>query len=227
MPDRKLEYWYEWQIYGPDGKILESLKMPKQAIEKDRLGEIRYLCDLIENYPNQALMNENVWYKITMLRQKAFKSKNDTESLRIVCKAIMGDGRLRKNQDYLDDLRIMIVDDIEFFKKMSNRISEGTANVITEIENIITAGTQSIQGYDKRQKEVSNYKNVYYAYKNIYDHLSSIMSEIEIYRFFEVAAENLSATNITFDVEPDGRILTFVKMDTWYVKGSDMTTGYD
>jgi hypothetical protein len=227
MPDRKLEYWYEWQIYGPDGKILESLKMPKQAIEKDRLGEIRYLCDLIENYPNQALMNKNVWYKIAMLRQRAFKNEDDANSLEMVCKAIMGDGRRRKNQDYLNDLRIMIVRDIEFFRKMKNRISEGTADVIAEIENFLTEGTKTERAHEKRLREYSNYRNVYYAYKKIYDRLSSIMSEIEIFKFFEEAADNLSATNVTFDVEPDGRNLTFVKMDTWYVKGTDMTTGYD
>jgi hypothetical protein len=227
MPDRKLEYWYDWQIYGPDGKILESLKMPKQAIEKDRLGEIRYLCDLIENYPNQALMNKNVWYKIAMLRQRAFKNEDDANSLEMVCKAIMGDGRRRKNQDYLNDLRIMIVRDIEFFRKMKNRISEGTADVIAEIENFLTEGTKTERAHEKRLREYSNYRNVYYAYKKIYDRLSSIMSEIEIFKFFEEAADNLSATNVTFDVEPDGRKLTFVKMDTWYVKGTDMTTGYD
>ena len=110
---------------------------------------------------------------------------------------------------------------------MRKKISKGTVKVIAEIENFVTENTRSIQSYDKRIKEVSNYKNVYYSYKNIYDRLSSIMSEIEIFKFFAVAADNLSATNVTFNVEPDGRNLTFVKMDTWYVKGTDMTTGYD
>jgi hypothetical protein len=53
------------------------------------------------------------------------------------------------------------------------------------------------------------------------------MTGSEIFSFFEVAAEHIDATNTTVDVNPDGRLLTFVKMNTWYVEGSDMIENSD
>jgi hypothetical protein len=49
----------------------------------------------------------------------------------------------------------------------------------------------------------------------------------EIFSFFEIAAEHIDATNTTVDANPDGRLLTFVKMNTWYAEGSDMSENSD
>ena len=73
MPDRKLEYWYDWDIFGPDGDRIISLKESPPPLEKERLDDIDYVCQRITQFPEATLMNEYVWHEIVMLRQKAFK----------------------------------------------------------------------------------------------------------------------------------------------------------
>jgi hypothetical protein len=222
MPDRKLEYWYDWEIYGQNGEILEKLHRPVVKIEKDRLTDTDYLIHLITESPDSTLLNEDVWYRIVMLRKRAFKNEEDAESLIRVCRAIMRDGRSRKNPDTLDELKIMVHSDIEFFRTIQNRISDGNEGVDKTIENYLVEGTTTIEAQDRRRNELSNYKNVYYAYRRIFNRLSSSLTVDEIFSFFTVAAEHIDATNATVDVGPSGRFLTFVKMNTWYVKGEDM-----
>jgi len=231
MPDRRLKYWYDWEIYGPDGKLLEYLKssVPSSVlpIEKDRLNDPDYLSNLIKEYPNQALMNKDVWYQIVMLRQRAFKNKDEVESLERVCKAITGDGHRRKTQEYLIKLKRIIRRDVKFFRTIQNKISEEKIGIDNAIEKYLTEGERNMTAHDAQINKISNYRNTYYNYKKIYDQLSRIMSQQEIYIFFDEAREHLDDPNAIVDTHPERRQLTFVKKYTWYVEGQDMTTTVD
>jgi hypothetical protein len=223
MPDRKLEYFYDWEVFGPDGSILKSLKKSSPPLEKDRLNDIEYLCDRIRQYPEATLMNDQVKYRIVMLRQKAFKDKGSAASHKKVCKAIAGDGRQRKDKERLEDLRIMINEDIAFFKKILEMTESKKMNVEEAIENFLTCdATKRYEYADKRRSEASNYENVFYAYKSVYGELKKLMTKKEIFCFFEKAAEFIAFPNASIYVYPENRPLTFVKMKTWYLWGSDM-----
>ena len=106
MADKEHEYWYDWEICGPDGASLIRLRESPPPIDKERLSDIDYLCERIYDYPEATLMNEDFWYRVVMLRQKAFKDEKYSEDLEKVCKAIAGDGHKRKSRRKIEELRI-------------------------------------------------------------------------------------------------------------------------
>jgi hypothetical protein len=227
MPDKKDTYWCDWEIYGPDGDLLESLKRPVPTIEKDRLKDPDYLINLIKTYPDQTLLNEYVWRQIVMLRQKAFKNKNAVESFERVCKAIMGDGHIRKTNEKLIELKRIIRRDFKFFRTVQNKISEKKIGIDNTIQKYLAERANDGSTDDPEKDEFSNYRNTYFKYKKIYDQLEPIMSQQEIFTFFEEAREHLEDPNATVEIQPDGRHLTFVKKYTWFVEGQDMATTID
>lgn len=64
---------------------------------------MNYLCERINQCPKATLMNKHVWYRIVMLRQKAFKDKESGRELHEVCMVIQCDGRKRKRKELLTD----------------------------------------------------------------------------------------------------------------------------
>jgi hypothetical protein len=222
MADKKLEYWYDWEIFGPDGSSLINLRESPPPLNKQNLDDVGYLCERIMDYPEATLMNSDVWYRIVMLRQRAFKDKTAANELREVCKAILGDGRRRKSQEKLEELKEMILHDIQFFDEILEVNTKVGTAVDEAISDYLTRGTLSQKHHDRRIREKSNYETVYYQYKRVYDISKPILSHKEIICFFEKAALNITHPNATIDVEPDNRLLTFVKKRTWYVRGKDM-----
>jgi hypothetical protein len=224
MADTKLKYWYDWEIYGPDGKMLVNLRNFLPPMDKDRLSDTDYLCQRIIDYPDSTLMNSDVWYRMTILRQQSFKSKEEEQEWKKVCKALQGDGRKRKTKEDLEDLQEMIQSEILFFREVLNRNRDERVTVERAIKDFLRQGDpQGEQAEDRRSQE-SNWNNVYYKYKGIYDKLKSEfnLSEAEIFCFFDKTASAIHSANADIDVRPDGRLLTFVKVKTWYVIGSDM-----
>ncbi len=76
MGDSKLTYWYDWEIFGPDGSGIVNLrnllpKLPK--LDKEKFSDIDYLCKCIRERPEATCMNPEFGYQISILRQKAFK----------------------------------------------------------------------------------------------------------------------------------------------------------
>jgi hypothetical protein len=233
MADKQLEYWFDWEICGSDGSVLIDLKnssLPSlPPVVRGKIDPIENLCERITEYPDPALTNKDTWYQINMLRQKAFKDKESKESLEKVLKAILGDGRRRRNQESLDRLKSLILRDINFFRKILEFLQTGKKTVDEAIIQYLTEDVpdDDQELYDKRENEKSNYENIYCAYKRIHSMLKDKikMTDEEIFCFFETAANNLMHTNIQIDVEPNERLLTFVKMKTWFVKGYDMVIG--
>lgn len=222
MSDRKLTYWYDWSICGPDGSQIIWLGKSPPPIDTKRLNDVEYLCDRITNYPDSTLMSEKVWYKIVILRQKTFKNESAAKDLKLVCKAIQGDGRAKKTQEDLNELKILIRNDIEFFKKIIQRRMQENISIDRAINAFLKKDAKE-KALDRREKETKNYENVFYKYNQIYKKLSAKkLTMNEIFCFFELAAENINNPNATVDAEPDGRLLTFVKLKTWFVKASDM-----
>lgn len=241
MSDRKLEYWYGWSINGPDGPIID-LNKPKSISEKESndldpidqlfkgdakgtLKDIDHICKLIKEDSDTALMSEDVWYRIVMLRRKAFKDKDAAEKLRKICKSIIIDERKRKSQEDLEDLIIMIKNDIRFFKEIQSVIAEDDkVNIDTAIVNFIRRGAKTDSQLEKRGKEIKNYSNVYYSYKRVYKELiAADLSDKEIFCFFERAAQELTFPNSLVTENPDGRFLEFEKKPKiWYIWGDDL-----
>lgn len=222
MPDRKLEYWYDWEIFGPDGSSLIDLRKSPPPRNKQRLSDIKYLCARIMDYPEATLMDSDVWYRIVMVRQRAFKDKKAVNELREVSKAILGDGRRRKSQEELEELQHMISHDIPFFEEILEANTRVGTAIDEAISDYVTRGTLTQKHENKRLIAKSYHVSVYYEYKRVYDILKPILSHKEIICFFEQAALNITHPNAQVDVEPDNRLLTFVKQNTWYIKGKDM-----
>jgi hypothetical protein len=229
MSDTQRKYFYDWEISGPNGEILVSLKEKVDLKDRDWRNSIDDLIFFIKEYPNQALMNEEVSYKLSMLRQQANKNKDAADIWKKVCKAIYGDGRKRKNKEKLSELKQEILNDIDFFIEIQNRIGQGNIGTDDAIEEYLTkdVAEDDRESYDKQIDKMSNHKNIFYTYKKIFDHLKKHLSSNEIISFFRKAAEHIDDTNATVDVTPEGRLLTFVKVNTWYVEGPDMTEGSD
>jgi len=227
MADKQFEYWDDWEIIGPNDSFILRLRKSPPSIDKERLVDIEYLCERITQYPEATLMNEDVWYRIVMLRQKAFKDRKSKELLKKVCKSILGDGRKRKNQEKLDYLKSKIHRDIAFFKSVLELKKDGNPNVEDIIYELLTNDVpeDDIKSLSGREKQTSNYENIYYSYLRIYEKLKAKLKDEEIFCFFENAADYLYYPNASIPVQPVDRSLTFVKMKTWYVKGSDMKIG--
>lgn len=224
MADKKLEYWYDWEIHDPNGNLLIRLKKSPPTLEEDKINDISYLCKRIKDYPDSTLMNSKVWYRITMLRQQAFKDEKAAAELEKICKAILGDGRKRKASETIKDLKNMISKDIIFFKEVLERNRNEEVNVEDAIRDYLTKGNENLNDAQLRNmdRKESNYETVYYAYKHIHSKLKSLMTDLEIYCFFEKAALNIEKTNATIDVQPGPRRLTFIKIGTWYTMGPDI-----
>jgi hypothetical protein len=226
MPDRKLQYWYDWEIYGPDGSLIIQIGRPPAIVERERLRDIEYLCEIIETNPERALMDRYVWYQIVMLRQMASKNQDNARRYDRVCKAICGDRRKRKKQSALEELRIMIGYDIDFFRTIRRRIEDEDVSVRNAIYHYLTEDvpeTATPDAADRRDREMSNYYQTYLAYKRIYDELiSAELPDEAIFRFFETAGEYIEATNATIGIHSNENLITFVKKKTWYVEGTDM-----
>jgi hypothetical protein len=223
VADKRFEYWYDWDIHGPDGVMLFSFKDSPPPIDLERLTDTEYLCEQIYEYPEATLMNKKVWYRIIKLRENAFKDKEYVEPLRKICNAILGDGRNRKSQEKLDELLIIIKNDISFFRDILEISKAPNMTVDKAIENYVTRGADpTSELYHKFYPQKSNYNRAYYAYRPIFEKLREIMTDVEIFCFFEKAAENIYHPEASIDVEPDNRLLTFVKKTTWYTLGSDM-----
>lgn len=238
MPDKKLEYWYDWRITyesDRDGFSINLKRLPtdsntysgiNQQIEIDRLQDADYLCQLIREFPEIALMNHDVWYAIVMLRRESFKDKSGsvTEQLRQVCKAIIGDGRGKKEQEYLLNLSENIQHHIEFFQEIKPRIdSEGITVEDAILDYLDNAGMNLNQEpADDLLNQNKTYENTYYEYTAIYDILNQHLTDTEIFCFFKKAAINLTYPNVVVFVEPENRPLIFLKTKTWCVKGNDM-----
>lgn len=223
MADTKLKYWYDWEIYGPDGEMLVNLRTSPPPIDKNKVSDTDYLCQRIIDFPDSTLMNSDVWYRLTILRQQSFKDKEGASEWKRVCKALRGGSRKRKTEETIDDLQAMILNDIIFFKEVLERVRNEGITVKHAIEDFLRRGDKDGKDWDNRFRQESNWENTYYAYKQVYDHLLKFeLSEAEIFSFFNGAALNLHSTNAHIDAEPDGRLLTFVKVKTWYVRGPDM-----
>lgn len=220
LPDGKLTYWYNWGIYGPDGKLMISFAGKIPPLEKDRLSNIDYLRCYIIDYPEAILLHKEFWYTVVMLRQKALKDKEAAGLLREIGKLIVGDGRRRKNQEELEILNDLIVNDIDYFKNMLELTKDMT--IEKAIIEFIRGDVPEDNIQEKKLAELSKYRDVYFAYKKLFIKLIGHLTEIEAFCFLEKAADSIDKTNVIIDVEPDGRLLTFEKKKTWYVKGSDM-----
>ena len=101
MSDRKLKYFYDCEIAGPNGEILISLKEKVDLKGRDWRNSIDDLIFFIKEYPNRALMNEEVSYKLTMLRQQAAKDSKAGDIWKKVCKALRGHSGRRRNKEKL------------------------------------------------------------------------------------------------------------------------------
>jgi hypothetical protein len=223
VADKKLEYWYGWTINDSEGHELINLRKTIQRIDQKRLSDPDYLCEMIEKFPDQTLMNQKVWYRITMLRKRAFKSKEDAAQLKKICKALCGDGRKRKTSDKLDDLKIIIKHDIEYYRSIKDRIAKDKITVQDAIIDYLKGGAKSAKVEEKRLKEYENYNKTFYAYEKVFYHLENSLTEKEIFCFFEKAMEHLHDPNALVTVNPDGRSLDFVKQSTWYLYGDDLS----
>jgi hypothetical protein len=222
VADKKLEYWYGWTINDSEGHELINLRKTIQGIDQKRISDPDYLCEMIENFPDQTLMNQKVWYQITMLRQRAFKNEDDAGQWGKVCKALCGDGRKRKTSDKLEDLKSIIMHEIEFFRFIKNRTANGEITVQDAINDYCTNGAKSAEVYEKRLKESENYSKTFYAYNKVFGRLKEKLTEKEIFCFFEKAAEHVNKPNALVDVIPDGRRLDFIKQATWGLYGDDL-----
>lgn len=223
MADKKLEYWNDWEILGPNDEVLFRPRKSPPPIDNERLSDTDYLCERINEYPDPTLMNDGVWYRITILRQEAFKNRKAADDLKRICKAIQGDGRSKKDENTLDDLKVIIQGDIAFFKKVLDRNKNEGINIQEAISKFLAEGAQTDSQMEGREREQSNYENTYYSYKQIYDKLKSLkLKDAEIFCFLEKAGSNINKANIIIQVTPDDRLLTFLKVRTWYVKGPDM-----
>ncbi len=220
--DRKLTYWHDWRISGEDGQIIIDLRNYAPPFDEERLSDIDYLCKCITDFPEATLMRSEVWYRIIMLRQRSLKDKDAVDSLRRVCKAILGDGRRRKKLTDFANLKDKITQEIEFFKYLIESKSKSDVTVDKIIYTYLTKDAIDDNDFKKSEQQLRNYQTVYYAYKKIYDLLSEKLTDNEIFVFLEQAANSIHEANTQIDVVPDKRLLTFVKMKTWYIYGSDM-----
>ena len=223
----------EWQQHEQEerktkkGSIFDLRKLQRARDQKksiNKSNDIDRLCEMIETYPDSTLMDSDVWYTVTILRQKALKDRGGraANELRRVCKAIRGDDRGKKSQEDLGVLKTMILSDIDFFREIRDRTMKEPVTIQQAIADFLTRDATE-KTWDRRLKEDSNYETVYYEYKRIYKKLAELsMTEAEIFSFFKSAAEHIDKPNAAVDVQPDNRHLTFIKTKTWYIKEDDI-----
>ena len=230
MPDKQREYFDDWEILGPNEEHFDSLKDRVDLDGRDWRNNVDDLIFFIKEYPDQALMNEEVCYKLTMLRKQANKNCDANKIWQRVCNAIYGHGNRKKNKEKIDILNQDINNDIDFFIKIRESINQENIGIDDAIAKYLTkdVAEDDTESYDKQLKKMSNHRNIFYKYNKKFNRLKKKhLSSNEIICFFRKAAEHIEASNATVDVTPEGRQLTFVKINTWYVKGQDMTVDFD
>jgi len=225
LAETKLKYWYDWEIFGPDGKLLVSLKSPPPPIDDKKLSNIDYLCKTIKEQRYATLMNENFAHRIETLQQLALTDKKAARDLKKAGKAISK----TKRQGYIQRLKVMIRNDIEFFAEIYERKKNERVSVKAAIEEYLTRGTKdNSSARARRLREEDNYTTVYYAYKKVHTKLRSAqLTDPEIFCFFEKAGLHVDKPNPEIYVQPGNRSLTFVKRKTWYTEMKDMYVEVD
>ena len=101
--------------------------------------------------------------------------------------------------------------------------SHDDKNIDGTIITYLTRDANHDNDLERIEKDLKNHQRVYYEYKKIYNSLSQKLNDKEIFAFLKAAADSISDANATIMTEPDKRSLTFVKIRTWYIYGSDMT----
>jgi hypothetical protein len=217
MPDKKLEYWKDWRILGPDGKEWFNLKDPLITIDPVKLKDIDDLCDLIENHPHRLWGRTEIWNHIIELKIIASGNQSIMEKLRQLGKSIKGDKRKTKSKEQLDDISKIALNDLDFFKYILDLISKKGFNIDTAIKEYLLENVTSQAGVDKRLRETSNYRNTFYTYRKIYKKLRAKMRDNEIFGFLTIAAHNIGYSEISVSGKR-GRRFTFVKTRMWYAR---------